>query len=251
MVLSGFELTYPYLIQRHKNLYTLEFSFCGFCSLQFIRMPSRMTIICIPSLITTTPSSLIIISPCDPLDKVRELLNELGQVKYICLSNRHHCYWAKKFHSYYPLSTVLVTPGLQNNEYTNHLINDNKLSDIANWPYEHLYYRFIPGMPLLDEVVFYHRQSQTLIVTDLAFNYYHDNERDNANKQENNDYVLNKTSLLLKLYLTLAGGRRRCCLSYPFRLIIKNIRQLKFELDYVIYNWNIKNLIMAHGHPIM
>jgi hypothetical protein len=70
-------------------------------------------------------------------------------------------------------------------------------------------------MPFLEELVFYHAPSSTLILTDIAFNFVPEAEQPMTMPQ-------GLLGSMASLYLKLAGGHRRCCMTKPFWFLIKD-----------------------------
>jgi hypothetical protein len=72
---------------------------------------------------------------------------------------------------------------------------------IADWKDE-LEFLVIEGLPALSEVVFFHKPSKTLLLTDLAFNH---------KKGHTSSWILGS-------YLALTKGYRECCVTTPFKV---------------------------------
>jgi hypothetical protein len=86
----------------------------------------------------------------------------------------------------------------------------------------------IGGMPKVQEWVFFHRASQTLIVTDLVFN------------------LLETSGLLTPVFLTLFGTRGRFAQSRLFKAMIKDREAYDSSISRLL-EWPVGRVMMAHG----
>eukprot|EP00877_Chromochloris_zofingiensis_P010952 jgi/Chrzof1/610/Cz01g22100.t1 len=114
--------------------------------------------------------------PLDPNLKV--VLDGLGPVKHIVTPNTEHTFFAQQWIDAYPTARAYACPGLReksSTKYTDTIGVDN--ASPAEWLAEiectYLGYEVNPftGQPFFHEVVFLHKPSKTLIVTDLVWNY--------------------------------------------------------------------------------
>ncbi len=87
------------------------------------------------------------------------------------------------------------------------------------------------GMPRLNEVVFRHRASRTLIVTDLAFNLGPD------------------MPWLSRLLLKLNGCDCRFAVSRLLKTTIKDRAALRASLDTVLA-WDFDRIVLSHGRNV-
>ena len=88
----------------------------------------------------------------------------------------------------------------------------------------------VRGMPRVNEVVFLHRASRTLVITDLLFN-------------------LGSPGGLNGFLLRLAGAHGHTGPSRLFRAMIKDRRALRDSLDRVL-QWDFERLVMGHGRVV-
>ena len=87
-------------------------------------------------------------------------------------------------------------------------------------------------MPKINETVFVHKPSGTLIVADLVFNY--------------TDYQLNTAT---SLTLRMAGTYQKFSASRLFRMFIKDRGAMRASLDQVL-TWNFDRILPGHGHAV-
>ena len=86
----------------------------------------------------------------------------------------------------------------------------------------------IEGMPSVNEVVFYHRASQTLIATDLFF-------------------YLPEAEGMTHLYALLNGFKHKMKTPALYKFAIKNKPQFLLSLT-PLRSWPIRNVVMCHHH---
>jgi hypothetical protein len=90
---------------------------------------------------------------------------------------------------------------------------------------------FVRGMPKLDEVLFFHRPSRTVLVTDLAFN------------------VQRTDSWLLRAYLKLSGAWQRLASTLTARVLIKDKAAVRAALEKV-RAWDAERVVVCHGDVV-
>lgn len=90
----------------------------------------------------------------------------------------------------------------------------------------------VKGITKLEEVVFFHPQSKTLVLTDLAF------------------YITSERSLFTRLFFRLNGVYDKFGPSRIFKnFILKNKSEFKKSLDYILA-WDFDRIIISHGKLI-
>ena len=125
-------------------------------------LPLRMTIL-------RVGGALMLHSPVPMDDALVEEIDQLGEVAHIVGPNKFHHLHIPEAKRRYPKAAVWGAPGLA-----------KKRSDIAfdgvlgsgspeAWR-EELVHVHVQGVPMVNEVVTYHRPSRSLVVTDLVFN---------------------------------------------------------------------------------
>ncbi|CAF1413857.1 unnamed protein product [Adineta ricciae] len=246
-MVDSFLTTATALIQHETNLWTYEGSVTVLYGL--FRLPTRMTIIRL-----SKSNQLMVISPFPPTDLLQTLLAEIGQVQYIIIPNEHHTFWALTFLAQYPQAYLIATCGMKSNEkfqkyihayFTNDGLEYNPHCTTTlsfDWPVQDIEYYCFYHVKHINEVMFYHRPTSTLIVTDLAFNYY----------EESSEQRIRAQGFLFRSYLWLADGYRRACVTKPFRYFFKNdLEGNKQDFDEMLTRYrNFDRLIVAHGMVI-
>lgn len=158
------------LIAIASNLWTLD------QSLRFLgwEVSSRMTVVRLPS------QDLVLISPVELNDGDRHFLNQLGAVRHIIAPNLFHHFSISSTQALYPEAKVWGVAGLP--QKRPNLKLDALLTQPGNFE-EVLDYRPLQGFEAIlpngikpiQETVFFHRPSRTLVVTDIAFDFEHIN----------------------------------------------------------------------------
>ena len=112
---------------------------------------------------------LFLHSPVELDRDLRAALGELGEVKAVVAPNRHHHLFVADYPAGYPDARLYAAPGLP--EKRQDLKFAAELSDEAPdaWSSD-LEQHFFRGAPFLNEVVFFHPASRTVVFTDLVFN---------------------------------------------------------------------------------
>jgi hypothetical protein len=125
--------------------------------------PTRMTVI------RLADSGLFLHSPVRLDSELRTELDALGPVRVIVAPNRFHHLFAGEYKSTYLDARLYGALGLQSKRKDLRFFAMLGDEPRAEWKgqVEQLLFK---GAPLLNEVVFFHRASRTLLLTDLAFN---------------------------------------------------------------------------------
>lgn len=183
----------------------------------------RMTII------KLSDSKLWVHSPVQPSESLYREVMSLGEVSHIVAPNKlHHLYvkpWSERF------LTAKVWAGPELAKRNLDIYFDEMLDDFSppDWS-DDIDQIIFKGSAFLPEAIFYHKQSKTLLLTDLIQN--HDPSK--------NSWAWAK---LKKLNGVLApdGG-----VPIDLRLTFLDRKALRESLDKML-SWDFQNLIMAHG----
>jgi len=124
---------------------------------------TRMTIV------RLADGGLFLHSPVRLDQGLRQALDELGQVRAIVAPSRVHHLFVGDYVAAYPQAKSYAAPGLP--ERRRDINFDAVLTDVAPdlWRGQ-LEQNIFRGAPVLNEVVFFHDASRTVIFTDLVFN---------------------------------------------------------------------------------
>jgi len=120
---------------------------------------NRMTIMRLPS------GKLVLHSPIAISDKIIEELNAIGEVAFIVTPNNFHGLFVEEWCSTYPSAKYYSAKEDDSTENIN--LNERLSSELE----ESIEIVKINGISKLNEFAFMHKESSTLILTDLAFNF--------------------------------------------------------------------------------
>lgn len=189
-----------------------------------IELDHRMTIIRLAS------GQLWIHSPVAFDENIRAGLDALGEIAcFIAPSTFHDLYWPPYFAAY-PNARFFAAPGVRQ-EHPELPFTDTLSADAPSiWSGE-LEQTLLAGMPKINEVVFLHPTSKTLITADMAFNY--------------DEHVNFATSLLLKM----TGCYDRFGVSRLYKLYIKDKKAMRHAVDEVL-SWDFDRIVLGHGHLV-
>lgn len=189
--------------------------------------PTRMTIMRLPE------NRLFIHSPTALTDALREQIDTIGPPSWIVGPNRIHYWWIPDWAEAFPEAEVWLAPRI-NEQARGHIKTDFKLlGQSEGYPWDPSIATLPVAGSFLTEVVFFHRESSTLILTDFIENF-------EAAK-------LGSTfmRLLCRIGGVLAphGGMPR-----DMRLTFRQQRpELKAAIQTMI-SWNPTRVIVAHGN---
>lgn len=118
------------------------------------------------SLIRADDGTLIVHSPAPLTDETRRFVDDLGPVKTILAPGTFHNLYAAQWRDAYGDAQLYVCPGLERKVPS--LRNAAIIRDGVRYPWSaELDHLTTQGFWLINEVVFLHRSTRTLIVTDL------------------------------------------------------------------------------------
>jgi len=192
--------------------------------LAFLGLPitSRMTVV-------RLPTGLWLHSPV-PLDPIKQELDGLGAVAWRVAPNLMHHLYQGPYQQAYPASRLAAPPALAKKR--SDLRIDAALSDPppSQWS-DRIDARTILGNAILDETVFLHRASKSLIITDLAV---HMGPWDHW---------------AVRLYARLNRCYGRLAVSFALKSMFKDRDAARASIE-AILEWDFDRVIPAHG-PII
>ncbi len=189
---------------------------------------TRMTII------RLADGELAVISPVQVSEGLMGELNGLGEVRHIIAPNLYHYLFAADFKAAYPSATFWATPGLPTKKPN--LNVDQVITDAPNSPWQGMVCLFFDGVQTLgpggpdplEEWVFFHAASRTLILTDTAFCF-----------DESFPWL---TQLVTKV----GGGYKSLGPSLLERIATSAKGTVKASVKQVL-RWDFDRVIMSHG----
>ena len=128
-----------------------------------MRMPLRAT------LLSMGDGSLMVHSPVELGDELHAEIASLGSVGAIVAPNTFHHTFVEGWVERHPEAELFAAPGLEARQVEIPAATELTDEPPAMWR-ETIDHRVIRGGEMFSEVVFFHRPSDSLVVTDLAFN---------------------------------------------------------------------------------
>ncbi|NKB70030.1 MAG: DUF4336 domain-containing protein [Candidatus Latescibacteria bacterium] len=181
------------------------------------------------SVVRLASGRLWVHSPVALDQEVRAGLDALGEVEcLVAPSTFHDLYWKEWFVAY-PQGRFYAVPGVRE-EHPELPFTDVLDAGAPVWVGE-LDQTLLGGMPKINETVFLHPESKTLIAADMAFN--HDSSVNFA------------TGLVLRM----TGCYGRFGVSRLFKLMIKDKKALRRSVDQVL-GWDFERIVLGHGHIV-
>jgi hypothetical protein len=186
-----------------------------------IRM--RMTVVRLSS------GGLWLYSP-NPIDeRLAQELATLGPIEHIVAPNNFHDLFLKKIKGQFPEAKLWAAPGLSQRRSDIPFDDEIKL-DIQMWLPD-LEMKFIEGSPRMNEVVFYHSKSRTLICADFLSN------------------VHVETKALMKFVWRAMGAWKKLNQSRTWRFMVKDKHASRQSVQQIL-QWDIQRIVMAHGEVV-
>jgi hypothetical protein len=190
-----------------------------------VALTTRMTVI------RLADGALIVHSPVRVSEELRTGAASIGRVRFILAPNRFHHLFVSDWQIAYPEAQTLCAPGLDTKRAD--LKFDATLGDVppTAWTDE-VAQAFMPAFPPLNEVVFFHRRTRTVIFTDLLFN------------------IVRHDSAYARFLLRLDGAFQGPAIPRSFRLLLRRRRsECAAFLDRLL-SWDFDRVILAHGDII-
>ena len=119
--------------------------------------------------IRLTRRRLLLHSPVKLDAALRQSLDALGEIKAIVAPNRLHHLFLAEYITSYPPARIYTTPSLRKKRPDLRITSELGDEPQNEWRGE-IEQHLFRGAPPLNEVVFFHLASRTLVLTDLAFN---------------------------------------------------------------------------------
>lgn len=190
------------------------------------RYPTRMAIIRLRN------GGLFIWSPIALTAPLRNVVDQMGNVEVIVAPNAFHHLALLEWIEAYPAATVPAPPGLRRKRPDIAFSCEIEDCNEQDWQSE-IAYQLLEGSWLIKEMVFYHRQSRTIIFTDLLQNF--DRQWFSGWRK--------MVARLDGLIGTAPKVPRKFRMSFADRKAARNA----FER---VRGWPCERILMAHGTPV-
>ncbi len=185
----------------------------------------RMTVIRLPG------GGLWVHSPADLTPEIRQWIEATGDVAHVVAPNCVHDLYLEEYRKAYPEAVFHGAPGLAKlcpNVEFNSVIGGQMPEDCRDVFTQ----QRIGGMPRINEIVYLHIPSRTLIVTDLVFN------------------ILHRDRLFDRFVFRINGNAYgRLAPSGLFRLVIKDKEAFRRSIRKIL-TWDFERIIMGHGEVV-
>jgi hypothetical protein len=189
-----------------------------------LELGGRMTVVRLPD------GGLWIHSPVRLEEATRAAVDALGPVRFLVAPNVMHHVHLGAWAAAYPQARVVAPAGLRRKRPELRL--DAELTDTPEPGYAAVFsQQLMRGMPKLDEFVFLHRPSRTLLVTDLAFN------------------IRESPSWLTRAYLKLCRTYGKLAPTVLLKSMVKDRAALRASLDTVL-GWDFERVVVCHGQVL-
>jgi len=186
-----------------------------------VEMGARMTVVRLAT------GELLLHSPIKASPELVAEVNALGPIAYLVAPNKLHHLFVGEWKSAAPEARVFVAPGLE-----------TKRADLAidgllgaepepGWA-DTLDQTSLDGFPFANEIVFFHRASNTLIASDLAFN------------------IDESMPFLTRTFFRLAGTFGRLSPTLLERILVRDRAAFGQSLNR-IFDWPFERVVVAHG----
>lgn len=179
------------------------------------------------STLLPTKTGAVLISPIKFNDSQIKTLKQFNVTDIVAPSDIHHLF-VLDAHKIFPNAKLWKVEGLE-----------RKRSDVSwtgtlgvdRWPHNEIKVFKIEGAEKLNEHVFLHEPSKTLVVTDLMFN------------------IRNPKGLGAKIILTLGGAYDRMAVSRLWKIAVKNKAKFIASLQR-LFEHDFDRIAVAHGEII-
>ena len=186
-----------------------------------VNVGTRMTAVRLPD------GGIFLHSPVELDEHTREEIDALGPVRHVVAPNCFHHLFAAAYREAYGEALLWAAPGLD--EKRGDVGFDGVLGDEPNTAWAgSLSQRLFRGAPRVNEVVFFHPESRSLLLTDLAMNF------------------AAGEGLLTGLWLRAMGIRDRFGTSRLIRFLVRDREAARQSLD-AILAWDFERVIVSHG----
>ncbi len=184
-----------------------------------IEFGARMTIVRLKN------GDLWVHSPLEPSDEMRRQIENLGPVRHLIAPNKMHYLGAKAFKEAYAQARLYGAPGLA--QAHQDIRFDATLGEVPEAAWADDLEQVVFHGNLINEVVFFHPSTRTLIVTDLCF-------------------YITQGNAATQLFAKAAGVQNMPGPTPIFKLATRDHNQARHALDCIL-RWDFDRIILSHG----
>ena len=194
-----------------------------------LKMPGGVQIGTRTSLIRLPDGSLFVHSPGPIGNADLDEIAALGDVRHVVAPNLFHCLFVEEFMTAHEGASLYAPPGFEAKVAG---IGFEPLTDVAPTAWaDQLDQVAVQGAPRLSEIVFFHRASRTLLLTDLCFNMRHSD------------------SLVTRIFMSVMGGYGHFGPSRLARFMMQDKRAVKTGIERAL-DFDFDRVIVTHGDVV-
>lgn len=169
--------------------------------------------------------SILVISPIDLSPQLRTELEALGPVRCLIAPNRFHFLSISEYSQAFPDAALFVAPRVKLDDVqVNGTLDEHAEALWSDVLEQAIFY----GNKMEQEIVFFHKASRTLILTDLCFN------------------VRRATAPLQRIVARLLDINGKFAPSRLFRITTRDKRTARASRERIL-RWDFDRVIVAHG----
>jgi hypothetical protein len=208
------------IMQLDEDLWIIDHDF----SMLGIPIGTRTT------LLRLGDGGLFMHSPGPLTPELVDEINALGPLRCIVAPNEFHHLYVSENAEAWPEARVFLAKELPRKR--SDLDYEEELADRAPalWQAD-LEQVWIQGAPSVNEVVFFHRRSRSLIVTDLAFNFS------------------GRGPLLLRLFLWINAASGQLAFGRLIKIMFRDLELARESIER-IFSWDFERVILCHGEVV-
>lgn len=186
-----------------------------------IPLSSRMTVVRLNN------GGLWLHSPVQLNSNELEELKHLGPVRYIVAPNKTHHLFVSDYLAEFPDAKLFGAPRLRSKRRDLTDLNELKSSVEEEWQ-DDLDQVFFSGIPLLNETVWFHKPSRTLIMTDVC------------------QWWQGDLPWMARIYASLTDVRKQLAVPKTIRSAVKDHQAARLSADQIL-TWPIERVVVAHN----
>lgn len=185
-----------------------------------------LSIITRSTFVKLSDGSIWVHSPIKPTVDLLNQLKAIGEVRHIIAPNKSHHLFFLDFINKFPEAKGYVTEGLELKRPDLEKYTKLTESIAQSWSPDLTGFH-VKGIPTLNETIWFHTKTGTLIVTDLLFNFG------------------KSTNILSRFIASVLGVNKKMRMSRTMKLLVKDNKQLN-QVVSEIKKLDIKRVILAH-----
>ena len=186
-----------------------------------MRVSSRMTVVRLKG------NRLWLHSPVPLSAEVRAQMSSLGEVAYVVAPNKYHHLFVADCMVGFPQAKLFGAPGLSAKRPDLEGMTELKPTVEPEWQ-EELDQVFFAGVPIGNETVWYHKESRTLILTDIC------------------QWWQGELSIAAKLFAMLNGVRSHLAVPRNVRVMLKDRKAAQASARKIL-QWPFDRVVLAHN----